>query len=150
MKEAEEATGKLSDTVDCVIMGYTQGQGKRAAFGIGQFLVGIKHGERIETVSKVGTGLTDEQFKELEKRLVKLKVDQMPENYSVTKALNPDFWVKPEVVVELAADDLTVSPNHTAGYALRFPRLVKFRDDKTVNETTTHKELVELYTLQKV
>lgn len=150
MKEAEEATGKLSDTVDCVIMGYTQGQGKRAAFGIGQFLVGIKHGDKIETVSKVGTGLTDEQFKELEKRLVKLKVDQMPDNYSVTKALNPDFWVKPEVVVELAADDLTVSPNHTAGYALRFPRLVKFRDDKTVNETTTHKELVELYTLQKV
>ncbi len=150
MKESEEATGKLSDTVDCVIMGYTQGQGKRAAFGIGQFLVGIKHGDKIQTVSKVGTGLTDDQFKELEKRLVKIKVDQMPASYQVHKNLTPDYWVKPEVVVELAADDLTVSPNHTAGYALRFPRLVMFRDDKGVDQTTTHKELVELYKLQKV
>lgn len=150
MKEAEEATGKLSDTVDCVIMGYTQGQGKRAAFGIGQFLVGILHGETIETVSKVGTGLTDDQFKELESRLTKIKVDTMPENFSVHKNLTPDFWVKPEVVVELAADDITVSPNHTAGYALRFPRLVTFRDDKSVKQITTFEELVELFKLQKV
>jgi DNA ligase-1 len=150
MKEAEEATGKLSDTVDCVIMGYTQGQGKRASFGIGQFLVGIRHGETIETVSKVGTGLTDDQFKELESRLTKLKVEAMPDHYTVHKNLTPDFWVKPQVVVELAADDITVSPNHTAGYALRFPRLVTFRDDKSVQQITTFDELVELFKLQKV
>jgi DNA ligase-1 len=75
----------------------------------------------------------------------------MPENYEVTKDLTPDFWVKPEVVVELAADEITVSPanKHTAGYALRFPRLIKFRDDKSVKQATTLRELKDLFKLQK-
>lgn len=149
MKEAEAATGKLSDTVDAVIMGYTQGQGKRASFGIGQFLVGVVSKDQILTISKVGTGLSDDQFKELSARLHLIKVDTMPAQYEVHKNLTPDFWVKPEVVVELAADDLTVSPNHTAGYALRFPRLVKFRDDKSPKQATTVAEIKKLFDLQK-
>jgi len=44
-------------------------------------------------------------------------------------------------VVEVAADEITVSPTHTAGYALRFPRLVKFRDDKGVDQITTLEEV---------
>lgn len=148
MKEAELATGKLSDTVDAVIMGYTQGRGKRASFGIGQFLAGVVDGEKIKTVTKVGTGLSDEDFRELYKRLKKIEVNEMPKEYEVHKNLAPDFWVLPEVVVELAADDLTKSPNHTAGYALRFPRLVKFRDDKSAKEATTVGEIVKLYKLQ--
>lgn len=149
MKEAEEAIGKLADTVDAVVMGYTGGKGKRAAFGLGQFLVGIIDGEKIKTVTKVGTGLTDIQFKELKKRLSGLTVKTMPKNYEVNKILEPDFWVMPEVVVELAADEITKSPNHTSGYALRFPRLVKFRDDKSPKEATTLKEIKALYEIQK-
>lgn len=148
MKQTESATGKLSDTLDCVILGFTSGQGKRTSFGIGQFLAGVRKGEKILSVTKVGTGLSDEQFKELAKRLKPLVVDKKPENYEVHKDLNPDFWVKPEVVVELAGDDLTKSPKHTAGYALRFPRLVKFRDDKSVDQITTVKEVQDLYKLQ--
>lgn len=148
MKEAEGKEGKLSDTVDCVVMGYTAGRGKRANFGLGQFLAGIKSGEKFLSITKVGTGLTDEQFKELNKRLQTIKVRQKPKQYEVHKDLEPDYWVNPEVVVELAADELTKSPKHTAGLALRFPRLVKFRDDKDSSETTTLKEIKNLYQLQ--
>lgn len=148
MKEAELATGKLSDTVDAVIMGYTLGRGKRAAFGIGQFLAGVIDGDKIKSITKVGTGLSDDDFKELSKRLKKIEVKDKPVEYLVHKDLEPDFWVLPEVLVELAADDLTRSPKHTAGYALRFPRLVKFRDDKSAKEATTVKEINNLYKLQ--
>ena len=147
MKEVEEAEGKLADTIDAVIMGYTRGRGKRASFGIGQFLAGVKDGDKFKTISKVGTGLTDIQFRELSKRLLKIKVTDKPKEYEVHKDLEPDFWVVPEVVVELAADEITRSPKHTAGLALRFPRLIKFRDDKSPGQATTLRELEGLFKL---
>lgn len=151
MKEVEEAHGKLADTVDAVIMGYTRGRGKRAEFGIGQFLAGVidpERSRRIKTITKVGTGLTDEQFRELNKRLKKLVVKNMPKEYEVHSDLKPDYWVKPDVVVELAADEITKSPKHTAGLAMRFPRLIRFRDDKSVKQATTLKEFKHLHDLQ--
>ncbi len=149
MKQREKAEGKLSDTIDCVVMGYTQGQGKRVSFGLGQFLVGVKDGETIKTVTKVGTGLTDEQFRDLKTRLDKIIIKGKPKEYEVAKILEPDFWVVPKLIVEISGDDITKSPNHTAGYAVRFPRLVKFRDDKSVSDITTVKEIEKLYKLQK-
>lgn len=149
MKEEEGKSGKLSDTIDCVVMGYTSGKGKRVGFGVGQFLAGIKDGEVFKTVTKVGTGLTDEQFRELNTRLKKIEVREKPKEYEVNKDLYPDFWVLPEVVVELAADEITVSPKHTAGMALRFPRLINFRDDKKATQATTLGELKDLFRLQK-
>jgi len=149
MKEIEAASGKLADTVDAVIMGYTRGLGKRASFGVGQFLAGVKSGDRFLSITKVGTGLTDEQFKELKKRLYKIKVKDKPKKYEVHKDLFPDFWVSSEVVVELAADELTKSPKHTAGLALRFPRLVNFRDDKSAKQATTLGEIKKLHRLQE-
>lgn len=150
MKEAEDAIGKLSDTIDAVIMGYTSGRGKRVDFGVGQFLAGVKEKNQYVTLTKVGTGLTDLQFRELSERLKPLAVSEKPNEYEVHKDLTPDFWVRPEVIVELAGDDLTISPKHTAGYALRFPRLVKFRDDKDATKATTVKEVGKLFELQKV
>jgi DNA ligase 1 len=50
-------------------------------------------------------------------------------------------WVKPGIVIEVAADELTISPTHTAGIALRFPRLIRFRDDKNWQQATSLKEL---------
>ena len=149
MKEVEGTRGKLSDTIDCVIMGYTSGKGKRTGFGVGQFLAGVKEGDIFKTVTKVGTGLTDNQFRELRKRLEKEKAQEKPKDYEVNKDLTPDFWVLPKVVVELAADEITVSPKHTAGLALRFPRLIRFRDDKDISGVTTVNELHELLKLQK-
>lgn len=148
MKEAEESAGKLADTIDAVIMGYTAGRGKRAGFGLGQFLVGVRDGESIKTVTKVGTGLTDEQFRELNRRLKSLVVSAKPKEYEVHKLLTPDFWVIPSVVVEIAADEITKSPSHSGGLALRFPRLVNFRDDKSPDQATTLSELKKLAKLQ--
>lgn len=149
MKEPPDKYAKLADTIDCIVMGYTRGRGKRASFGIGQFLAGVKDGDKIKTITKVGTGLTDAQFKELKKRLTKLEVPQKPKEYEVHKNLEPDFWVKPALVVELAADEITKSPTHTAGMALRFPRLVRFRGDKSPSQATTISEIKSLFKLQK-
>ncbi len=148
MKEVEGTRGKLSDTIDCVVMGYSVGKGKRVGFGVGQFLVGIRDGDVYKTITKVGTGLTDEQFRELNQKLKNSKTPSMPKEYKVNKDLTPDFWVMPRVVVELAADEITVSPKHTAGLALRFPRLVRFRDDKRGDQITTKEELKAIYKLQ--
>jgi DNA ligase-1 len=149
MKEEEGKTGKLADTIDCVVMGYTRGRGKRAGFGVGQFLAGIRDGDIIKTITKVGTGLTDEQFKELNLRLKKLSTLKKPKEYEVHKDLTPDFWVTPDLIVELAADEITKSPKHSAGLALRFPRLIRFRDDKNISGVTTKKEVNEFFRMQK-
>ena len=149
MKEEEGQKAKLADSVDCVVMGYIKGRGKRTAFGIGGFLAGIVDGEVVKTLTKVGTGLTDEQFRELAARLKRLEVGEKPKEYGeVSKTLIPDVWVTPSLVVELAADEITKSPIHSAGYALRFPRLVKFRDDKGWRDATTLKEVKKLFKLQ--
>jgi DNA ligase-1 len=59
--------------------------------------------------------------------------------------LEPDVWVEPRVIVEVAADEITVSPTHSAGYALRFPRMVKFRDDKSAETITTLEEVKTMF-----
>lgn len=160
---------KLNDTIDCVVMGYYYGRGKRTDFGIGAFLIGIydEKEDKFVTVAKVGTGLTDEEWRELAKRGQKLKAKEKPPLYEVDKWLEPDVWIEPEIVVEIKADELTRSPIHTAGrimkksksgsafdvdvpgYALRFPRLERFRDDKKSSDATTLTEVEKLFKLQK-
>lgn len=139
----------VADTIDCLVMGVNVGKGRRTGLGAGAFLVGIRKGEKFETVSKIGTGLTDEQWRELDKRAKKLFVSQKPKEYEVDKNLEPDTWAKPSLVVEILADEISVSPIHTAGLALRFPRLIKFRDDKNPDQITTLKELEGLFEMQK-
>lgn len=140
-KEAETSEAKLSDTIDAIVVGYYLGKGKRQKFGWGAMLVGVADGENIVTIGKVGTGISDKQFEELYERFDKLKVTKKDDRYKVAKTLEPDVWMTPELVVELAADEITNSPIHTAGYALRFPRLVRVREDKSLGEVTTLAEL---------
>ncbi len=147
IKEEEGTRGKLKDTLDCVVMGYYAGRGKRTQFGLGAFLVGIlAEDQTIKTLAKIGTGLSDEQFKELKDRCQPLVVPDQPASYIVEKALIPDVWVQPQLVVEIAADEITRSPVHTAGVALRFPRLVRFRDDKGWENATTLEEVTTIQT----
>jgi len=148
-KEEEGKTGKLTDTIDAVVMGYYVGEGKRAGFGIGAFLVGVRKGEGFVTVTKIGTGVSDELWKELKKNLHALSVREQPKEYKdVDKIFAPDVWVKPKVVVELAGDDLTKSPTHGAGVAVRFPRLVKIRTDKSPSQVTTVSEVSHMFSMQ--
>jgi len=106
--------------------------------------VGVRKGEKILTVAKIGTGLSDEQWGEIKKRVKKEEVKKQPKSYVVNKSLECDVWVDPKLVVEIAADNVTQSPNHSSGLSLRFPRLVKFRDDKRPDQITSIKELKQL------
>lgn len=144
MKEEDDSAAKLSDTIDCVVMGFSRGKGGRAKFGIGQFLVGIKKGDNFLTISKIGTGLSEEMLFTLNKKLSEIKLNEKPKEYIVHKDLFPDFWVEPKIVVEVAADDITKSPKHSAGFALRFPRLIKLREDKSFKNITSLSELKEI------
>lgn len=151
-EEVDKKGGGLADTLDCVVMGYNKGRGKRAGFGIGAFLVGVRESENSEeflTISKIGTGLSDEQWREMIIRSKKYEVRGQPKQYQVDKNLFPDVWIQPGIVVEIQADNITKSPIHTAGLALRFPRLVRFRDLKAPEEATTLAEAKKLYQLQK-
>ena len=144
-------SSKIHDTVDCLVMGYDTGKGKRTSFGIGAFLAGIydEKEETFKTVSKIGTGLTDDEWREMKTRCNKLQTKKKPKEYVVDKTLEVDMWVNPGIVVEIKADEITQSPIHTAKYALRFPRLVRFRDDKSKTDVTTFSEISDLYTKQE-
>lgn len=142
----ENKVGKLADTVDTVVMGYYKGEGKRTNFGIGAFLVGVKQGESFVTVTKIGTGVTDELWKEMKILFGKYTSKEQPKEYvGVDKTVIPDVWITPDIVVEIAADDITKSPTHGAQFALRFPRLVRIRTDKSADQVTTVGELETMY-----
>jgi DNA ligase-1 len=141
---------KLSDTIDAVVMGIDYGQGKRNGFGVGAFLIGVydKKTDTYKTISKVGTGLTDVEWKALSEHSKTLAVSEKPKNYDVLKTMTVDVWFKPKLVGEFKGDELTVSPMHTAGYALRFPRLVRWRE-KQPEDSTSLVEISEMSRLQK-
>jgi DNA ligase 1 len=153
VKLKRHSAGALHDTIDCVILGYLFGKGKRAAFGVGALLVGVydKKRDMFVTVSKIGTGLSDEEWQSIRQRTQGLVVDHKPAR--VESLIEPSVWVEPEIVIEVLADEITRSPIHTAGkvgeepgYALRFPRLIAFReDDKKPEDATTVDELIEMY-----
>ncbi len=153
VKLKRHSAGALHDTIDCVILGYIFGKGKRAAFGVGALLVGVydKKRDMFVTVSKIGTGLSDEEWQSIRQRTQGLVVDHKPAR--VASLIEPSVWVEPEIVIEVLADEITRSPIHTAGkvgeepgYALRFPRLVAFREnDKKPEDATTVDELIEMY-----
>lgn len=141
--------GELADTIDAVVMGYYFGKGKRTVFGAGAYLAGIPDANgRCGSMAKVGSGLTEEQCEELAKRCQKIKINKKPDEYQVDKNLYPDVWVRPEIVTEIMADEITESPIHAFGLSLRFPRLVRFRDDKKPDEATSKIELEKLFKLQ--
>jgi len=150
IKEVEGTSGKLSDTLDLVVLGYYYGRGKRAGFGIGAFLVGLKKEDSWVSLAKIGTGLTDDEFRSLKANLEELELKEKPENYMVEGTLLADVWVSPKIVVEVAADEVTVSNVHAGGIALRFPRLVRFREDKSADQSTTWKEVEQIAKISKV
>jgi DNA ligase-1 len=145
--------GELSDTVDCVLLGYLYGTGKRTAFGVGGLLVGVYNDKEdtFESISRIGTGLTDEEWRTVKEMADKNKLDHKPAR--VSSLITPSVWVEPEIVLEIFADEITRSPLHSAGkkddepgYALRFPRLVSFRgSSKRAEDATTVGEIEKMY-----
>jgi len=155
--------GELSDTLDLVIVGYYLGRGSRAEFKFGSLLCATYNKKRdvFETVSRIGTGFTEQQMQELKTMLDRIKSKSKPAR--IDSIVEPDFWVQPRYVVTINADEITKSPMHTCGrerqqngietgYALRFPRLVgptAIRKDKGPEDATTTEEVKEMYGQQK-
>lgn len=168
IKYKRSYSSKIEDTIDCLVMGFDKGKGKRADFGIGAFLVGVYDSadDTFKTVAKIGTGLSDDQWRALYAQCTQLQTDAKPALYEADKMVYVDVWVKPQIVVEIKADEITRSQMHTAGrvmqktktgkaeevktpgFALRFPRLTRFRDDKKPEDVTTLQELEAMFHAQ--
>jgi DNA ligase-1 len=157
VKLKRNTSGQLNDTIDVVLLGYYRGKGKRAEFGTGALLAGVYDRDKDEfvTISKLGTGLSDQGWREINERLAKLEVAEKPAR--VNSMFVPDAWLEPAIVVEVLADEITPSPRHTAGmtggqpgFALRFPRIVSLRtEDKKPEDATSVREIRDMFDQQR-
>ncbi|MCP4649447.1 MAG: ATP-dependent DNA ligase [PVC group bacterium] len=147
----------LTDTIDCVLVGYFVGKGARAALGIGSLLgcVYDKKNDSFKTIAKIGSGVTEAEWIRIKAMMDKLKTKTSP--VRLESQIVPDVWVNPKLVVEVQADEITKSPVHTcgktenesAGFALRFPRMVRFvRDDKNPEDATSVDEILKMFKMQ--
>ena len=150
---------EMGDSLDLVVVGADHGQGKRTGH-FGSFLLACWNEdlECLQTVCKVGTGFTEETFATIHEQLKDLVVDNAPANLRY-KEKNVDVWLAPQYVWEIKAADLSLSPIYQAavgdiepgkGIALRFPRFIRHREDKTVDQCTTNTQIVEFYQAQAV
>jgi len=145
---------EVADTFDLVPVGAFHGRGKRAGtYGALLMAVYNPDTDQFETISKLGSGFTDE---DLQKLLKLLRQDAIRHPHPrVTSEMKADVWFTPQRVLEVSADEITLSPLHTcalnavrrgSGLALRFPRFTgKYRDDKSPEDATTTKEALEIY-----
>ena len=137
-----------------MIVGYYLGKGARAQFEFGGLLIAVYNSDtgRFETIAKIGSGFSEEEMMQLKEKLDSIKRETPPSDLDYK--LEPDFWVEPKYVVEVVFDEITESPIHTCGmhgekgYALRFPRMLRLREDKAPNEATTTDEIKEMYAMQ--
>lgn len=151
--------GEMADTVDLAVVGYYKGRGQRAAFGIGTLLGAVYEpgSDTFKTVARMGSGLTEEEMVKMKELLDRVALPSKPKNLDSVFEPEPDIWCEPRYVVEVAADEVTRSPQHTcgrtegeAGYALRFPRIVGWvREDRRPDDVTTVQEIIELFRMQK-
>ncbi len=149
--------GELADTIDLVIVGYFAGRGQRARFGIGAVLGAVydPSSDTFKTLSKVGSGFTDEEWIRLKEELDRWVRGEKPAR--VDSIILPDVWVEPRKVLTVTADEITRSPNHTCGrdeegigYALRFPRAQGFlREDKGAEEANRVEEIEAMFARQR-
>ncbi len=157
IKYKRDYRSEMTDTVDLVVVGAFHGRGKRAGT-YGAFLLAAYDPDEdtFETVTKVGTGFTDADLEKLPKLLNKHKISH--KHPRVNSTIEMDVWFEPAVVIETRGAEITLSPIHTcamnaireaSGLAIRFPRFTgKYRVDKSAEDATTTKEIVEMYRSQ--
>jgi DNA ligase-1 len=145
---------ELADTVDLVVVGAFAGRGRRRGL-YGALLLAAYDpaADTFRTVGKCGTGFSDAEMAALPDRLAPLARSERPARVDARQLA--DAWFEPTLVLEVLSAELTLSPNHTAGWgqvkpdtglAMRFPRFTgRWRDDKTALDATTTQELVDLY-----
>jgi DNA ligase 1 len=145
---------ELADTIDLVVVGAYSGRGRRRGmYGAVLLAAYNPEAELYQTVGKCGTGFSDAELAALPAKLAPLI--RAPRPPRIDSHVNADVWFEPSLVVEVLSAELTLSPNHTAGWgelkedaglSMRFPRFTgRWRDDKEPQDATTTQQLVELY-----
>jgi DNA ligase 1 len=124
-------------TLDVVVTAAEQGHGKRATL-LSDYTFAVRDGERWLNVGKAYSGLTDEELRELTRIFRGL----------TTGRYGRVALVSPEVVLEVAFDGIQRSPRHKSGFALRFPRILRWRQDKQAQEADTLYTLEQMFTAQ--
>jgi DNA ligase-1 len=157
IKYKRDYRSEMTDTVDLVVVGAYHGRGKRAGTYGALLLAAYDPDEDVfKTVTKCGTGFTDEDLKKLPKMMEKYRIPHR--HRRVFSTIEADVWFEPAVVIEVIGAEITLSPIHTcamdvirknSGLAIRFPRFTgNYRLDKSAEDATTIKEVVEMYRSQ--
>lgn len=145
---------EVQDTVDLVPVGAFAGRGRRAG-GYGALLMATYNSKEdtFETLCKLGSGFTDQDLANLPQTMAPYVISK--EHPRVNSLMTPDIWFVPAIVLEVAADEITLSPLHTcgrgairpnSGLALRFPRFTgNWRKDKLAEDATSSQETLEMY-----
>lgn len=158
LKLKREYRNELGDSLDLVIVGAFYGRGRRTGrYGALLLSAYDDKTDAFPSICKVGTGFTDESLDQFYQILSdKITVKKDPR---IQSGLEADVWFEPEVVIEIVASEITLSPIHKvamdkirkgSGLALRFPKFTgKIRFEKTSENATNIDEIVTLYNSQK-
>jgi len=156
IKFKKEYKEELADTFDLVVVGGLYGAGQRAKT-YGSLLVASYDPKtnKYYSFTKVGAGFTDEILAQLPKMLDRYKLEE--KHKLVETGMEVDVWFEPKIVMEISGAEITVSPVHTiakdkikrGGLALRFPKFLRWRPDKSEKDATTVSEIYELYKTAK-
>jgi len=125
---------KALATLDCVVTYAEYGHGKRRAV-LSDVTFAVSRDGELVNIGKAYSGLTDVEIAQLTEHFQKTTIERYG---SVHK-------VKPEIVLEIAFDRIQESKRHKSGYAMRFPRIARIRDDKTVDQISTIDEVRKIY-----
>lgn len=121
---------KALATLDCVVVGVEWGHGKRHGL-LSDYTFAVRESDaadaRLLTIGKAYTGLTDAEITTMTEHFKQITLQEFGRYRTVA----------PEVVVEIAFDRIMRSARHRSGFAMRFPRIVRIRDDKTPGEIDT-------------
>jgi DNA ligase-1 len=129
---------KPAETLDCVIVAADRGSGRRRGW-LSNYHLGVRDGGGgFAPVGKTFKGLTDREFAAMTARLRALALED--DGYTVT--------VRPEVVVEVTYNEIQRSPQYRSGFALRFARITRIRDDKAPDQASTLDAVATLYDRQ--
>lgn len=158
LKLKREYRNELGDSLDLVVIGAFFGRGRRTGrYGTLLLASYDDDTDTFTSICKVGTGFTDEDLDQLY-QLLSNKVT-IKKNPRIDSEMEADVWFEPELVVEVVASEITLSPIHKAarnvirknsGLALRFPKFTgKIREEKAAEDSSTNEEVIALYKGQK-